>query len=94
MKRNLHKVNFKHIGHGEAKQGNYFQIPPVVSIILAQVCFLRQLPFTQTHTNKIRVYFLSIYNDCHALATPYPLPVPLKLEEGFHRETLRNRRKV
>ena len=56
--------------------------------MLAQVCFLRQLSLTQTHMNKIRVYFLSIYNDCHALATPCPRPVPQKLEEGIDSEKL------
>ena len=38
--------------------------------------------------NKIRVYVLSIYNDCHALAPPYPQLVPQQLEEGFGREKL------
>ena len=37
--------------------------------------------------NKIRVYVLSIYNDCPA--PPYPRRVPQKLEEGFDREKLR-----
>ena len=41
--------------------------------------------------NKIRVYFLSIYNGCHALAMPYARPIHdqyLKLEKGFDSEKL------
>ena len=53
-----------------------------ISIIPAQVFFLQQLPLTQTHMNKIRVYFLSIYNDCHALCTTSTSKIGGRFRQG------------